>query len=162
VALDGEGDAPDRPAHAPIRPHPLLPGFAEAFAQDTPRNRNERIEIERHAVRIQFRADALLFMPSPENVPQIAGEVLGRFARGRPSLDHAEVDLLINAVPLRPPIDEARPGRRADKIIEALVRPRNLKPVENKARSLVAPDSIPRSRKFGDGLARQYAPRGQR
>jgi hypothetical protein len=29
-----EGDAPDRPAYAPVRPHPLLPGFDEAFAQN--------------------------------------------------------------------------------------------------------------------------------
>jgi hypothetical protein len=69
-------------------------------------------------MRIQLRADALLFMPAPENVPQFAGEVLGRFARGRPSPHHAEVNLLIDAVPLRPPIDEARPRRRADKIVE--------------------------------------------
>ena len=158
LALDRESDAPDRPADAPIRPHPFLRGFSEAFSQDAPRNRKERIEIERHAVRIHLRADALLFMPPPEDIPQFAGEVLGRFARRRPSPHHAEVNLLINAVPLRPPIDEARPRGSADKIVEPLVRPRDLKPVPDKFRPLGNPDSIPRSRKFGDGLARQYAP----
>src|ERR1039458_1069953 len=157
LALDCEGDAPDRPAHAPIRPHPLLPGCAEAFAQDAPRDWNERIEIERHAVRIQLRADSLLFMPPPENVSQISGEVLGGFARGRASPDHAEVDLLINAVPLRPPIDEARPGRRADKIVQKLVRPRDLKPIEDVLRSLVGPDSNLRRRRLRTGLSRRYA-----
>jgi hypothetical protein len=33
-----------------VRPHPFLPGFDEAFAQDAQWNRNERIEIDRHAV----------------------------------------------------------------------------------------------------------------
>src|SRR5271166_226931 len=84
-ALDREGDAPDRPAYAPIPPHPLLPGFAEAFAQDAPWNRKERIEIERHAMRIHVRARALLFMSAPEDVPQFAGKVLGRLARRCPS-----------------------------------------------------------------------------
>jgi hypothetical protein len=74
-------------------------------------------------VRIQFRARAFLFMPPTEGVPQIAGEMLGRFARGRPSPHRAEVYLLISAVPLGPPIDEARPRRRADKVIEPLARP---------------------------------------
>jgi hypothetical protein len=58
-------------------------------------------------MRVQFRARAFLFMPAPEDVPQLAGEVLGRFARGRPSPPRLEVNVLINAVPLRPPIDEA-------------------------------------------------------
>jgi hypothetical protein len=34
-------------------------------------------------VRIQLRADALLFVPAPEDVPQFAGEMLGRFALGQ-------------------------------------------------------------------------------
>ncbi len=60
-------------------------------------------------MRIQFHADSPLFVPAPEDVPQSAGEVLGRFARGRPSPHRAEVNLLIKAVRLGPRIDEARP-----------------------------------------------------
>jgi hypothetical protein len=66
-------------------PHPLLPGFDEAFAQHTPCNRNERIEVERHAVRILFGSDSLLFTPAPEDVPQFSCEMLGRLARRHPS-----------------------------------------------------------------------------
>ena len=96
-------------------------------------------------------------MPAPENVAQFAGELLGSFARGSPSPRRLEVNLLIDAVPLRPPIDEARPGCRTDKIVKPLVRPRNLKPIEDKLRSVVSPDSNPRRRKLICGLARQYA-----
>ena len=42
---------------------------------------------------------------------------IGRFARGRPSPHRFEVNLLINAVPLRPPIDETRPRCGAGKTI---------------------------------------------
>ena len=122
-ALDRERDTPDRPTHAPIPPHPILPGLTEAFTKDGAGNRKQRIEIERHPMRIQIGARALLFMPAPEDVPQGAREILGRFARRRPSPRRPEVNLLIDALPLWPPIDKARPGRRTDKIVEPLVRP---------------------------------------
>ena len=63
---------------------------------------------------MQFRADPFLFMPASENVPQFAGKVLGRFARRRPSPRRPEVNLFINAVPFRPPVDEAKPGCGAE------------------------------------------------
>ncbi len=47
LALDCEGDAPD-----------------------------ERIEIERHAMRTQFGTLVLLFMPAPEDLPQLEGKVV--------------------------------------------------------------------------------------
>ena len=107
-------------------------------------------------MRIKLRADALLFVPAPENVPQLAGEVFGRFARRRASPPRTEVNLLIDAVPLRAPIDETRSGRRADKIVEKLVRPPDLKLVENKFRP-VSRDSNPRCLKVRGGVSRQYA-----
>jgi hypothetical protein len=67
--------------HAPVRSHPSLSGSDEAFALDARRNRNGRIEIERHAVPIQFRG-RVLFMPARE-YRVLSGELLGCLARGR-------------------------------------------------------------------------------
>ena len=93
----------------------------------------------------------------------VACEVFRRFARGRPFPDRAEANLRINAVPLRPPIDETRPRRRPDTIVEPFMRPRDFEPGPDKFRPVVGlADSNLRRRKFSESRREADSRSGQK